>query len=164
MHRPITLLRRNPVLLLLALPPLVLLAACGGMNKSGSGGSTGAVAGAKATLHTVVVKESEFKLALSARKLAAGSYTFKAMNVGHVAHALEIGGPGVSDKRTPTIQPGRSKSLTVTLKNGSYEIYCPVDGHRKLGMDVHVKVGGSAAATPAPAATTTSSSGSGAWG
>lgn len=34
----------------------------------------------------------------------------------------------------------------MTLRNGSYELYCPVDGHKGLGMDVRVTVGGGAAA------------------
>src|SRR6266496_1597383 len=37
---------------------------------------------------------------------------------------------------------GASDTLTVTLKPGRYEVYCPVgqDSHKKLGMDVHLEV------------------------
>ncbi len=56
-------------------------------------------------------------------------------------HALEIDGPGVSDKASDTVSPGSSTSLTVTLRKGSYELYCPVDGHKDLGMDTTITVG-----------------------
>jgi uncharacterized cupredoxin-like copper-binding protein len=134
---------RRIALVVLGLLP-VAVAACGG-----GGGGTAAKSGvAGASVHAVTVKESEYKLQLSTTKLGAGTYRFTARNVGKIPHALEIDGPGVSDMRTPgTIAPGSSKTLTVTLKNGSYEIYCPVPGHKAMGMDMHVTVGGGAAAS-----------------
>lgn len=132
----------------------VAVAACGG-----GGGGTAAKSGvAGASVHAVTVKESEYKLQLSTTKLGAGTYRFTARNAGTIPHALEIDGPGVSDMRTPgTIAPGSSKTLTVTLKQGgSYEIYCPLPGHKSMGMDLHVKVGAGAAASK--------SSGGGGWG
>ena len=122
--------------------PLLLaafaLAGCGG-SKSSSGG----VAGATTSLgQTVVATESEYRIQLSTMSLAPGRTTFVATNKGEVAHSLEIDGPGVEDKRViGTISPGSSKRITVTLRTGRYEIYCPVDGHKRLGMDLHVKVG-----------------------
>jgi uncharacterized cupredoxin-like copper-binding protein len=143
---------RRIALVVLGLLP-VAVAACGG-----GGGGTAAKSGvAGASVHAVTVKESEYKLQLSTTKLGAGTYRFTARNVGKIPHALEIDGPGVSDMRTPgTIAPGSSKTLTVTLKKGSYEIYCPVPGHKAMGMDMHVTVGGAAAASK--------SSGGGGWG
>jgi uncharacterized cupredoxin-like copper-binding protein len=35
---------------------------------------------------------------------------------------------------TPTFQGG-SKTLTVTLKAGTYKFYCSVPGHRQAGME-----------------------------
>ena len=51
-----------------------------------------------------------------------------------------------TEKETPLIQPGASATLTLTLKPGTYEIYCPVgdNSHKKLGMDTHLKVVGAA--------------------
>ncbi len=37
---------------------------------------------------------------------------------------------------------GRTTALTVDLKPGEYEFYCPVDGHRELGMEGTIVVGG----------------------
>ncbi|MGH3781541.1 MAG: plastocyanin/azurin family copper-binding protein [Pseudonocardiaceae bacterium] len=85
---------------------------------------------------------TDFHLALSNPISAPGTYTFVAVNAGQDEHAIEIDGPGVSDQRTPgVVQPGHSASLTVTLQPGSYDMYCPVDGHRAMGMDTHFTVG-----------------------
>lgn len=156
---------RRWTIVLAGLLPLAV-AACGGGGKSeGAAATTSRVAGA--SVRNVTVREREYHLAFSTRKLSPGTYRFTALNVGKIAHALEIDGPGVEDMRTPgTIAPGKSATLTVTLRRGSYEVYCPVPGHRALGMQATLKVGGAAAAAPAkPASTSTSSSsGGGAWG
>ena len=46
----------------------------------------------------------------------------------------------MSDRKTPTISPGASTAVTVTLQKGSYEVYCPVDSHKAMGMDLHITV------------------------
>jgi plastocyanin len=123
----------------------LLLAACGG-GGSGSAGptTTGAVAGAAeggGAMHRVTATETEYRIQLSQTSLQPGTYTFVAVNKGKVAHSLEIDGPGVSDRRlSGTIPPGGTQSLTVKLGRGKYEIYCPVDGHKKLGMDTTIGV------------------------
>ena len=124
-----------------------LLAACGG-GKSGSG--TGGVAASSTSTggagRHVTAVETEYKITLSTTSLQPGATTFVAMNKGHLSHSLEIDGPGVSDQRIAgTISPGSSKQLTVTLQKGTYEIYCPVDSHKSLGMDIHVTVGSAGA-------------------
>ena len=88
----------------------------------------------------VTANESDFKISLSSTTFTPGRYTFIAKNVGQTAHALEIDGPGVSDRKTPTISPGASTPGTVALQKGSYEIYCPVDSHKAMGMDLHITV------------------------
>jgi uncharacterized cupredoxin-like copper-binding protein len=147
----------------------LLLSACGGSMSSPHAASTGAVAGASS--QTLVVRESEYKLALSTQTVAPGRTTIVARNVGKIAHSLEIDGPGVSDKRIAgTIEPGQQKTLRVTLKPGSYELYCPVDGHKGLGMRTQIHVGTAKATTPAAGGTTTggtattNGSSGGSWG
>lgn len=44
----------------------------------------------------------------------------------------------------------RRARLTVTLKAGSYELWCSIDKHRELSMDTHLQVGGNGPASPAP--------------
>ncbi len=125
----------------------VLLSACsaGGGSSYGSGSSTPSPkptpTAMAASGKTVTATETEYKIALSGSKLTPGTYTFKVMNRGQATHALEIDGPGVEDRKSATVSPGQSTSLTVKLRKGSYEVYCPVDGHKGLGMDTRITVG-----------------------
>ncbi|MCW2985278.1 MAG: hypothetical protein JWR63_2848 [Conexibacter sp.] len=48
-------------------------------------------------------------------------------------HAIAVEGKGV-DKDGKTASPGKTSKVTVTLKKGKYEFYCPVDGHKAAGM------------------------------
>jgi uncharacterized cupredoxin-like copper-binding protein len=54
-------------------------------------------------------------------------------------HAIAVEGKGL-DKDGKTVQPGGTSKVTVTLKKGSYEFYCPVDGHKAAGMEGKVTV------------------------
>lgn len=96
---------------------------------------------------TVSVKLSEWKVELSEGSVAAGTVTFSIANTGTIPHAFEVEGPGL-EQETAIIQPGSSATLTLTLKPGNYEVYCPVgqDSHKKLGMDAHLTVTGASGA------------------
>ncbi len=159
----------------------LLTAACGGSGGSTpSGGSSGGSApttaassgqSAGSTSGTQVTATlTEYKIELSSSTFAPGTYTFVTKNAGQVGHALEIDGPGLSGERTGGLQPGSSADLTVTLSAGTYDVFCPVPGHKSLGMDTKITVSGSGAAGGGgsqPAATTqqaTSNSGGGGYG
>jgi uncharacterized cupredoxin-like copper-binding protein len=44
--------------------------------------------------------------------------------------------------KTPgLLSPGQSGSVTVTLAQGTYDLFCGVPGHKAQGMDVHITVG-----------------------
>jgi len=101
----------------------------------------------------VVARLSEWKVELAPATVPAGTVTFSVTNGGSVPHAFEVEGHGL-EKETPLIQPGATATLTLTLRPGGYEVYCPVgnDSHKKLGMVTSLQVtsvGGAAA----PAAT-----------
>ena len=104
-------------------------------------------AGASSSPTTVKAVETDFHIALSKSSFSPGKYTFVAQNKGHTTHALEITGPGLSGARSKNISPGQSTKLTVTFKKGAYDIFCPIPGHKMLGMNENIVVGGSAAAT-----------------
>ena len=99
----------------------------------------------------VSVKLSEWKVELSQSSITAGPVTFTVTNTGTIPHAFEVEGQGIERETTP-IQPGSTATLTLTLKPGTYETYCPVgnDSHKKLGMQADLKVARSADATPPP--------------
>jgi plastocyanin len=48
-------------------------------------------------------------------------------------HGIEVEGKG-SEKRGKNVGPGKTSRVTVTLKAGTYNFYCPVDGHKAGGM------------------------------
>jgi uncharacterized cupredoxin-like copper-binding protein len=55
--------------------------------------------------------------------------TFRVKNSGSVAHDFKIAG-----KQTKLLKRGRSATLTVTLRKGSYTYQCTVPGHAAGGM------------------------------
>ncbi len=87
----------------------------------------------------VPVSETEFKITLPKTTLAAGSYSFEVKNDGKIEHDLVVQGNGV-DEKTPTIAPGKSATLNVDLKPGTYDVYCSIPGHKQAGMDVKLTV------------------------
>src|SRR5919204_2669863 len=125
----------------LALLSLLTLAVagCGGGGGSKEQAASG---GGK----TITIKETEYKLTPAKVTVAStGSVTFEATNDGQVDHALEVEGNDVEEE-TQTISPGSSAKLTVDLsKPGTYEVYCPIDNHRQMGMEATLVVGGGGA-------------------
>jgi uncharacterized cupredoxin-like copper-binding protein len=120
----------------------VAAAACGGGSGSGSGsgsssnsGSTPATSAPSGQGQTVTFTETEFKITTASTNLTAGSYTFDVQNKGSFTHDLHIATPDGSEiGATSIIQPGASATLQVTLKAGTYTIWCAVDSHRAEGM------------------------------
>jgi len=105
-------------------------------------GVAGLTAFGGTTTTRLTITEVEYKLTLSPSKVAAGKTTITVVNKGKVGHSLSIGGPGLTKRLiSGTIAPGSSRSLTVTLKAGSYAFWCPIDSHAKLGMKTTLKVG-----------------------
>src|SRR6266536_1007934 len=106
------------------------------------------IPGARAAVN---VKLSEWKVELSQTSITAGPVTFTVTNTGNIPHAFEVEGQGI-EQETTVIQPGSSATLTLTLKPGTYEAYCPVgnDSHRKLGMQADLKVARATDAAPPP--------------
>ncbi|HSC50199.1 MAG TPA: cupredoxin domain-containing protein [Gaiellaceae bacterium] len=83
----------------------------------------------------VAVSETEFKITFAQTPTSAGSYEFDVKNDGKIAHDFVVSGNGVNAK-TPLLDPGKSATLKVDLKPGTYDVYCSVPGHKQAGMDV----------------------------
>ena len=140
----------------------VLAAGCGGSSDNSGGQSEAtstsgnAESGAGGSSKTVTIKETEYKLTPSSVTLdKTGTYTFKVVNTGSTTHALEIEGNGVEEE-SGDVAPGDTKTFSVDLKtSGTYEMYCPVDGHRQQGMEGKLAIGNAGAG---PAGTTSDTS------
>lgn len=91
----------------------------------------------------VAVSLTEFALDPSELTLSAGAYTFEGVNDGSVPHGLAIEGEGVS-AMTPDIAyaAGTSQAFDVELAPGTYEVFCPVPGHKAAGMSGTITVTG----------------------
>jgi uncharacterized cupredoxin-like copper-binding protein len=129
-------------------------------------GVAGVIAHAGPATAKVIVTEREFHITLAPAKTKAGATTFVVKNTGKLTHALAIAGPGVASKRTAMIAPGKTAQLTVTLRGGSYSLWCPVPGHAAQGMKAKLVVAGAAAASSGGGAITSTDGGDGgtAWG
>ena len=125
------------------------LAACGGGDDDNAATSGGATAtqttesgggetagGASATLVETAQESGGLSFSRSDLTARAGSVTVTLDNPSEnsLPHAIEIEGNGVEEE-TETIQPGGRASVTVDLRAGRYEFYCPVGNHRQQGME-----------------------------
>jgi uncharacterized cupredoxin-like copper-binding protein len=113
--------RRTPSAVLV---PLVLAAAITpiALARSGSGPAHSAAT-------SVGVTGKEFKFALTTKTARHGKVTFRFKNSGRLKHDFKIAG-----KKTALVGPGKSASLTVTLKRARYTYICTVPGHAAAGM------------------------------
>jgi plastocyanin len=95
---------------------------------SGSGGSGGA-------LSLAADPSGQLKFTKSSLSAKAGRVSIQFTNGSPLAHNLTIqqGTSGRTVGATPTFQGG-SKTLTVSLKPGTYTFFCSVPGHRMAGM------------------------------
>jgi uncharacterized cupredoxin-like copper-binding protein len=142
---------RKPTLILAAiLASLALVAAgCGGDDNNsssdssgaqGNGGSTsepssgGGGGGAASKLTVTADPGGALKFDKSSLSAKAGKVTVTMDNPSSTPHALNIEGNGIEEKGTKTLTQGKA-SVTVNLKAGKYEFYCPVDGHKAAGME-----------------------------
>ena len=129
----------------------LVAAGCGGGNDNSSGSSGNNSNAANTTTSTTKTTSAAAggggggsKLALAAdpggalkfdkSQLTAksGKVTINLTNSSQTPHAVAVEGNGV-DKDGQTVTGG-STSLTVDLKPGKYEFYCPVPGHKQAGM------------------------------
>ena len=135
----------------LALVLALVLTSCGGGSSggySGGGGGSGSSQGTTGkVIKTIAIKETEYKLSPSSVTLTKpGTYAFKAENNGSTQHSLTIEGKGLKGQGgeatlKQVLSPGQNGVLTVSFqKAGTYEMYCPVDGHEQEGMKGEVVV------------------------
>jgi uncharacterized cupredoxin-like copper-binding protein len=94
---------------------------------SGSGG------GASSNLQLAADESGQLKFDKTSLTAKAGKVTITMDNPSPVPHAVAVEGNGV-DKDGKTVGMGGKSTISVSLKPGTYEFYCPVDGHKQAGM------------------------------
>ena len=128
-------MRRITWLIALVLAAGVLTAAgCGddddGGGSSGTGTEESSGGGGGGETLTVTADPggaiSWDKSELSAK---AGKVTLKIVNESDIPHAIEVEGNGIEEE-TKNVTGGEAE-VTVDLKAGEYEYYCPVGDHRE---------------------------------
>jgi uncharacterized cupredoxin-like copper-binding protein len=90
-----------------------------------------------ATTHVTVTagKPSEMRFTLSRSSVKAGTVVFKIVDKGKLAHDFSIAG-----HTAKKVRPGKTTTLTVKLKKGTYTYKCTVPGHAAAGMKGKLKV------------------------
>ena len=143
--------RRFAALFVIAVAVAVPIAGCGGgddndntsadtsageaTQASTAGGAAGGAGG------TVDMTAVDYKFNPSDPTLNHGDVTFRLTNDGQQPHSLEIEDVNGQDQELESdVQPGDSNTLTVNLPSGKYEFYCPVPGHKELGMEGEITV------------------------
>ena len=132
------------------LAALALVAAgCGGDDNGGGGGGGGGssskpqnqASGGGGGAGTLSESMTDFKFSDTAPTVKAknGSVTVSLSNDGGTTHAMELESSS-GEFKSKQISPGQKTTLTAKLKPGTYEFYCPVDGHKQLGMKGKITV------------------------
>jgi plastocyanin len=134
--------RMNLIAALLLTAAALIAAGCGGDDDNGGGGgggssgstgtsssSSSSSGGAGETL--TVTADPSGAISWDKKKLSAkaGKVTLKIVNQSDTPHAIEVEGNGV-EKETDTVTGGDAE-VTVDLKPGKYEYYCPVGSHKQ---------------------------------
>jgi plastocyanin len=97
---------------------------------------------ASASGQNITIKETEFALDPKDLTLKPGSYVFTAESDGSFPHDLHIVDPSGQEVAATSapLKPGDKAQVNVTLKAGSYTMYCGVDSHRARGMQGTITV------------------------
>lgn len=129
-------------LTLIAAVAVLAVAGCGSSNKESAAKSTSTPAATDTPAssggggQTVKLSADASALKFDKTKLTAkaGKVTLSMANPSGIPHAVAIEGNGV-DVDGKTVQKGGTSTASADLKPGTYDFYCPVDGHRAAGME-----------------------------
>ena len=138
---------RALALILLVSAFAIPVAGCGGDDDDNGGGSSSSGGGTKTeasggggggggggqTLKISADPGGALKFDKSSLNAKAGKVTIVMDNPSSLPHAIEVEGKGMEIKGD-TVTKGGVSQASGTLKAGTYEFYCPVDGHKQAGM------------------------------
>jgi uncharacterized cupredoxin-like copper-binding protein len=144
--------KRTPILFLAAACAVLLVAGCGSSSKKSNStqaatpaptttqsttttpSSGGASAQSGSTLMVSADPGGQLKFDKTSLTGKAGKLTLEMVNPSSVPHAIGVKGGGIKKVGPTATSAGTSSKITVSLKPGTYEFYCPVDGHEQAGM------------------------------
>ena len=81
----------------------------------------------------LTASKTSLKFSKKTLRASHGKVTVVMTNPSSTKHAIAVEGHGI-DKDGKTVGKGKTSRVTVTLKKGTYQFYCPVDGHKAAGM------------------------------
>jgi len=124
---------------------LLVLSACGSSSTSTSPATTktstpattapAATSGAAQHLSLEANPEGQLKYTTASLTAKAGAVSIDFTNKAPLSHNVTVASSsGEVLGATPTFT-GASKTLSLTLKPGTYKFYCTVPGHRAAGME-----------------------------
>ena len=120
----------------------LVIAGCGGSSNSEKSASTStptattqssSSSGGGGETLKLAADKSALKFDKSSLTAKAGQVTVVMTNPSGIPHAVAVEGNGV-DTKGSTVGNGGTSTVSVKLKPGKYEFYCPVDGHKAAGM------------------------------
>jgi plastocyanin len=134
-------------MLLAAVVPLaagLLVAGCGSSDNNETAATkaksvatkaqSSAAAGRSSTLSVSADPSGALKFNKKALTAKSGAVTINMSNPSSLPHAVAVEGNGI-DKDGQTVEKGGTSTVSVNLKPGKYEFYCPVDSHKQQGME-----------------------------
>jgi len=95
---------------------------------------------APSAAQTIDVQLTEYTIRMPQSPLAPGRYSFNIANAGHEDHGFTIEGPHVHLSLAQSLKRGDTANVTTDLFAGTYQISCPVDGHKGKGMSTTLTV------------------------
>jgi plastocyanin len=123
---------------------LLAMAGCGSSSSSTSPSTTttstpttsapAAPSGAGQHLTLEANPEGQLKYNKTSLTAKAGAVSIDFTNNAPLSHNLTVESSSGAKLATPTFTGG-SKTLSLTLKPGTYKFYCTVPGHRAAGME-----------------------------
>lgn len=122
-----------------------------------AGGALAAIAAhptSRAAVSKIIVTETDYQIALDNNTVPPGKVNFVVTNSGSVAHKFALKGKvavGVKKAIKGLIQPGQTKSITIPLKKGTYQLVCAL--HVGSGMTTTLTVARPTTTTPTPTTT-----------
>jgi len=120
---------------------LLLVTSCSSVGAPGASSATSMAPGMDMSSYSpspasssrgaeLAIEATEYAFSPAPLKAAAGETTIKLTNKGAMDHDLTIDALNVH----LTATAGKTAQATVTLKPGTYQVYCSVAGHRQSGM------------------------------